>query len=180
MELRRVIGSDAIDFFLWWNDRETRRFSGVGGPVSLDKHLRWFGENIRNPHWYVGMIDGQYLDDVEGRHIYVNGRSIGAARVDADPIDHRAWISINLDPQERGKGYGTELIRLATDRYHTSNTQREYMFDTAEIGEMSRGTVRPVVFARIHRLNTPSLRAFAKAGYTSDSEDGVWLVYRKG
>ena len=183
MELRRVLGSDAVDFYLWWNDRTTRMFSGDGQRTSWEKHLRWFGENIQNPWWLVAMVDGQYIDDVEGRRVYVNGRSIGAARIDDDPIDHRAWISINLDPRERGKGYGTELIRLATDRYQGEQSaplRRAVVYPGVQIRAEDGPIAAPPVYARIHKLNAPSIRAFEKAGYVKDAEDGVWLIYRKG
>lgn len=146
--LRRPTGADAIDFFFWWNERESRRFSGGGAPVSWDAHLTWFGENVKNPYWFVGVaLDGPF-----------STRAVGACRVDTITTEH--WISIVLDPQARGLGYGTALIVETTARFQAS--------------------VRETVRARIHKYNAPSLRAFEKAGYVGESTvDGPWRYLRK-
>jgi len=104
LTLRRARGSDAVDFFRWWNDRETRRFSGSGGAVTWEQHLTWMCENLANPFWYVGEIDGH---------------PVGAVRIDRHD-DRRCWVSIVLAPDERGKGYGTRILQLLREHVELS------------------------------------------------------------
>lgn len=163
MSLRRVRDDDAVRFLRWWNDRETRRFSGAGGPVTWDAHLAWFFENFANPHWYVGEVARDEVTHVDNGTIVRSVlRPVGACRIELG-AEARNWISIVCDPLERGKGYGTELIRRGTATF-----QRDH------------GTLSPerFVYARIHALNEPSRRAFTKAGYTRVDTRGVWEIYR--
>lgn len=160
MRLRRVVDADALAFFRWWSDRESRRFSGGGAPVSWDAHLAWFAENIRNPYWLVGVVDP------DARNVDSSAISVGACRVELGD-DLKNWISIVLDPMQRGNGYGKTLIALATAEF-----QRQ------QIDSQSR------VWARIHRWNVASRRAFMAAGYATnataaDERNSVWLTYYK-
>ena len=172
MRLRRVDDGDAVRFLRWWNDRETRRFSGAGGPVTLDEHLRWFFANIENPNWYVGMVPppDRVTYSIDGPRLPEPWTPVGACRIKQieSDVQRRHWISIVCDPLERGKGYGTELIRLVTEAYQRDARGRE------------AGFVYPpgCVYARIHHLNAPSVRVFEQAGYAYTGEvTGVWRVY---
>ena len=88
-------------------------------------------------------------------------RPVGYLRMDTD-LDG-LWVSLVVDREVRGRGYGTEMLRLAQPAHQS----------------LGIGGTYPVLFARLHYLNTPSLRAFQKAGFVKDRTDGAWLVYRK-
>ena len=85
----------------------------------------------------------------------VDGRPVGAVRID-EATDGRLWVSINMATEARGHGYGTDMLRL---------------LPTGPFDEL---------YARIHRLNAPSLRAFAKAGYSKVRDEGVFEIWRLG
>jgi RimJ/RimL family protein N-acetyltransferase len=63
-------------------------------------------------------------------------------------------ISVVVDSEKRGRGYGTELIKNGTDRY----------IQTTEV---------PRVDAYIKKDNEASVRAFEKAGYQFRKETTV-------
>jgi RimJ/RimL family protein N-acetyltransferase len=74
------------------------------------------------------------------------GMDIGVCRFDADPHSASAEVSINLNPAARGKGLAQPLLEAAI---------------TAYCGD------RPVVLtATIKTRNAPSLRLFARCGFT--------------
>ena len=157
VSLRRVRYDDCVAFYCWWTDRESRRFGSSVGRLRWQNHLRWFAENIKNPLWFVGEIEDTYEHSFGIRRRSGDYRAIGALRVDSDAVGGGKWISIVLAPEERGKGYGTEMLRrLLLDQEHR---------------------VLPL-HARIHRFNLPSQRAFEKAGFCRcRRDDGVWQYW---
>lgn len=146
--LRRVVDEDCTMFYRWWRDPEVQRF--VGNPRSRldwETHVAWFIETITSEWWFVGCRSA--ARPLESRRV-----PVGAVRVDR--VGDCDWISIVLDPRERGRGYGTEMIEAVSAMYPRT------------------------LYARIHRLNAPSLRAFEKAGYVPDHEQGAhWMVRRR-
>lgn len=114
--------------------------------------VRWNGGR---PHDVSLQEHADWLIEHMGPYHFVGevgGRVIGSLRLDRQ-ADGSWEVSIVLDPRLRGRGYGTAMLRQAP---------------------------RPpegAVIAKIHRLNLPSVRAFAKAGYRPLREDGPWLIY---
>ena len=145
IRLRHARGSDAVDFYRWRNDPDTQRFTGIPTmKLTWEQHLDWFCEGVVSPHWYVAEDS-------------LDAQPVGALRYDRAVAEPAWWVSIVLDPQQRGKGYGTELLRQP-------------------IADLERAAV----LARIHQLNAPSIRAFEKAGYVLDmADESVWRVYRR-
>jgi RimJ/RimL family protein N-acetyltransferase len=150
IRLRRAVDEDCVRFYRWWSDPEVQRF--VGNPRSRldwETHLAWFVENVENPLWFVGQRVP--LPSRDGHNLGLV--PVGAIRVDR--VGDRQWVSIVLDRSERGRGYGTSMLDA--------------------LGRHCSGTV----FARIHGLNTPSIRAFEKAKYVPAYTEGAWVIRRK-
>lgn len=82
-----------------------------------------------------------------------NGQPVGIVRLDDG--DRGRWVSIIVAPNARGRGVGLEMLRALA---------------AVESGPF---------FARVHQLNTPSLRVFEKAGYGRVRGDGPWVCFRK-
>lgn len=158
LSLRPVDDADAIRLLRWWNDRETRRFSGDGAPVTLDDHLAWFFRNIPHDHWHVALAARGTLDPVP----------VGAVRFDqgASELRDHWWISVVVAPEHRGLGFGSRLIAIGTEEFW----QR---------GVPGANVYMVPVYARVHSLNKPSLAAFAKAGYAPVREEGQHAVLRR-
>lgn len=137
--LRSVTDDDAFRLYRWRKDIDVVRWNG-GRPreLSWQEHVDWLCDHVNIAHHYIGLVDGV---------------PVGAVRL--EPLSAiRTWdVSIVIDPQARGKGYGPAML-LALPPVGT-------------------------VVARIHRLNLPSVRAFERAGYVSGGTDGAWLIYNK-
>jgi len=102
------------------------------------------------------------LADRSRCRIYVaerEGARVGQLRVDVSPEGHGV-VSVTVAPDARGSGVGTELIRNGTLR---------------AASDLALGRIDAIV----KHGNTPSLRAFAAAGYGGDASpaaDGLVML----
>jgi RimJ/RimL family protein N-acetyltransferase len=132
IELRKVQKEDCRDLYQWRDSPEARKFSLNTGKITYEKHIQWFDSSLNNP----------------ARTIYIalcNMNKIGQIRF--DEMDDTARVSIIVKDDERGKGYGKEIIQDGTRKY---------------LSEKKR--IRKVI-AEIKPENVASRRAFEKAGY---------------
>ena len=128
-ELCPVRLGDAPLLFAWRNDVGTRANSFNPEPVGLSEHLHWLYERLQLPG-YRGYI----LED-GGVPVAV----VWYTRAKG------CWeVSVTVAPGQRGRGYGTAILRLAD----------------AELGYPAERR-RALVFAD----NAASLVAFQNAGY---------------
>ncbi len=144
IELRRAGGEDCLDLYQWRNSPEVRKLSHNTCEITYEEHVKWFNSSLDNP----------------SRVIYIalsGGQKIGQIRFDEE-MDKTAIISITVKPEERGKGYGTEIIRKGTSRYLLDKGNRR-------------------IIAEIKAENAASIRAFEKAGYTMLKNEEGTLKY---
>lgn len=130
--VRQATREDCKSAWKWSNDPEVRKSSFSSEPISWRKHQAWFVLKLKNPkclYWIV-MLD--------------NDVSIGQLRFNLR--NQEASMSLSLGKIYRGKGYGTELIRMATQK----------IFDRYSIDR---------IHAYIKPDNISSIRAFKKAGF---------------
>lgn len=152
--LDAVRPDDTAMMFEWINDPDTVRFNAPYRPVSWESHLAWMraleqrGDAVI---FAVRTLDPQRL--------------VGTLQlVDIHPIHRSAELRIRLgDPSARGKGYGTEAVRLALS--HAWN----------DLGLHRIG-------AHVFAGNDAALRAYRKAGFRSEGRlrqaafiGGRWL-----
>jgi len=116
----------------WSNDPEVRRISFSPDPIPWGKHVQWFQSKL-NDHRCVFFIP-------------VDQDDIPIGQVRFDTVDHECNISVSLDKRFRGKGYGTEAIRLATRK----------IFVSSDITRIN---------AYVKEENEASAHAFLKAGF---------------
>lgn len=136
MDLRPATVDDARLLWEWRNGPSIRAMSGNTDPIPWEEHQAWL----------VATLDAglpAYVAEVEGL-------PIGTIR-----LNSRNEVSVTVAPDERGCGYGTEMIRL--------------------LGELHDG---PLV-ALIKPENEVSRRAFIACGYTLVSTAGEFDAYRK-
>lgn len=154
IKLRKAEKEDCKDVWRWRNAPEVRKWSFSQEEIPYDAHKKWFLNRINDQQTEL------YIAESEKRE------KIGQARFDKDKGDTHK-ISVNLNPEFLGKGYGSLLIREAT---------LVYLFTHAPVSE---------VWAEIMDNNIVSQKAFAKAGYIpqvkgpSESRGRVWYVYRR-
>jgi UDP-2,4-diacetamido-2,4,6-trideoxy-beta-L-altropyranose hydrolase len=136
LRLRPIQKSDCELVWMWSNDPSVRSVSFSSKYIPWEEHVQWFDLKLVNPKCvFLIAVD-------EGEH------PIGFVRFDIEGDSKEAIISVNIDQRYRGKGYGRELIRTASQRllvFHDIDT----------------------IHAYIKQENIPSVKAFLRAGYNN-------------
>lgn len=137
----------------WINDPETVRYNAAFAPVHEPAHKAWFERVSTDSARIVFAI--RTLDA---------GKLVGVVQlVDLHPVHRSAELIIRIGEEaERGRGYGSEAVRLATDfAFRDRNLQR--------------------IFLRVFADNERAVKAYAKAGLEIEGRlrraafiDGSW------
>lgn len=148
--LRPARLEDCRSLWEWRNDPETRGASFHTETIFFEDHRTWFESRMGSPDPRILIV------------LTPEGKEIGYVRFQLNDSD--AEVSVALDPEERGKGYGPAAVRAASDQL------------------LAQGGVKRVV-ALIKQSNSPSRAAFERAGFkvSGDRKVGtekVWeMVY---
>jgi UDP-2,4-diacetamido-2,4,6-trideoxy-beta-L-altropyranose hydrolase len=149
LQIRNVREDDCKQFWEWANDPDVRAVSFSSEPISWEQHIEWFRSKLNNPACVL--------------HIGTNGGEIPVGQIRYDSDGDQAIVSVSLDRQFRGKGYGSRLIWLSAQE----------ILDTTAINTLH---------AYVKQANETSVRAFEKAGYqnlgttTVDGHEALDLV----
>jgi RimJ/RimL family protein N-acetyltransferase len=138
--LRPATMDDAARLFSWRVDDETVRNSTGPAPASFDAHRKWLEQTLQNPRvaLYVGYDPNNQV-------------AVGTIRLDR-LNDGESEVSITVDPELRGRGYGRQLIEQAAK---------------------AAGPVR--LIAHVKESNPASLRTFTALGFRGGQRDGDLL-----
>ena len=143
IEIREIQDDDINDLFNWRNHPEVRKNFFNTNPISWDEHEKWFKAKIKDSYTSI--------------YIACSGKDkVGSIRFEdkSDVIK----VSVMLNPDFLGKGFGSEVIRLGTERF---------------IKE--KNPDKPI-HAEIKKDNIASLKAFQRAGF---EESYSVFVYSK-
>ncbi|MCB9807980.1 UDP-2,4-diacetamido-2,4,6-trideoxy-beta-L-altropyranose hydrolase [Candidatus Peribacteria bacterium] len=135
IRLRRVHEEDMQMLFKWANDPVIRSSAFSTNQITWEDHAAWFAKKLHDPKCTILIAF-----DTEDT-------PIGQIRFD-EVAEHTADIDVHLAPDQRGKGYGPELIREGVQTLHRSGT---HTFN-----------------AYIKEENAASMQAFTKAGFTDN------------
>lgn len=133
ISLRPVTADDCELLLDWVNDPEVRRVSFSSAPIGGDEHRAWFERKLVDRSCIIYVV------------IDPKAEPVGQIRFDLQG-ESEAVISLSIAAPRRGRGLGTEAIRLGT-------------------AEATRSARLSAVHAYIKPENAGSLRAFAAAGY---------------
>ena len=138
MKLRKATFNDWKVLLDWRNDPISRINSFDQDPIDVKTHKDWLTKSltIRSRKIYI-------LEDS------ING-AIGTIRCDTNS-DNTNTLSWNINPKERGKGYGTLILK---------------MFLEGATGEF---------LAQIKDSNTASIKLANKNGFTKHSHQTYYL-----
>jgi RimJ/RimL family protein N-acetyltransferase len=132
-QFRKAIRSDSTLYFIWANDPLVRSQSYNSENISIEEHNKWFNDKLSDETCYLYIFQNS-LD-----------ANIGQVRIQKTKPSH-AVIGLSIDSAFRGKGFGTQLLQLASEEFFSLNS------DT-------------VIHAYIKLENTSSKRIFEKAGF---------------
>ena len=141
--------ADALDVLAWRNDAVTQKMSGSTGFINEVDHFEWFEKTIENPKKLMLIASDEHTNV-----------KIGMVRFDLNHELTSSEISINIDPDYRGEGYGHQfLIRAA-----------EYVSAVCP-------TCR-VINAVVRVQNMASIRAFSSVGYREVARKSGLIHFR--
>ncbi len=134
--LRAVRADDAPLLLRWRNDPEVRAICFQNDVISLEAHRRWLDERIRSDATQIRIIEDPA------------GIPVGQIRLEFEPTENEAVISVNLVPSLRGRGMGTAFIERVSR-------------------EATAARPGLKIIAQIKNTNLASQSSFRKAGYRS-------------
>ena len=149
VRLAPLTAEDGPSLFRWINDRELVHLSAAFHPVHAEHHAAWMREAINRTDAAIFAIRVKRGD-----------RLIGVCQLHSISAVHRnAELQIRIgDGRARGRGYGTEAVRLLVDfGFRDLNLHR--------------------VWLRFFRGNTRALRTYAAAGFVKEGvmKDGAFV-----
>ena len=98
--------NDLEKLWQWINDREQVLFNAPYRPVSDEQHIKWFETIQKSSDLHCFIVK-----------LKENAAPIGSCQlVNIHPIHRTAEVQIRIgEVSQRGKGYGTEALRLLMD-----------------------------------------------------------------
>ncbi|CAB1370577.1 protein of unknown function [Denitratisoma oestradiolicum] len=90
-----------------------------------------------------------------------DGRKIGICRFDYLPAETTAEVFLTLNPEMRGMGLSSELLRMSIDTL------------SEPLGPDTR------LWAKIRKQNVPSVRCFLAAGFQQCSHKEDWVFFTR-
>lgn len=139
---RKATSSDMLLYFKWANDPITRVQSFHPEPIQIEDHRKWFKQKIADPKVIMYIL--QYKN-----------RPVGQIRFGINGV---ALLSYSIDPGERGKSFGTYMVKKA-------------------IQELATDLQRPInVIGYVKKDNLASNRALSNLGFepiTSDRDTSI-------
>jgi len=136
LSIRPAMADDAELLWHWANDASVRERSFNPELIAWESHLDWFSQRLISP-------------DTRFYLLLKNGEPIGQIRYDRDISKTAAEISFSIEHGHRGKGLGTEILRLT----------REHALHDLNCGSIT---------ALVIEGNEASHKAFVRAGFTND------------
>lgn len=130
--LSRASEDDSIDIWTWRNDPVVRRNFFITSSVSRKEHAQWYKKRLRDPYTAIYIARSR-------------GEKVGVIRFEKK--QKVITVSVNVAPHLIGKGFGSQIIKLGTERYYAETKEKI------------------PVSAKIKLDNKASQRAFQKSGY---------------
>lgn len=141
LRIRALEDDDINDLFKWRNHPEVRKKSFNTLILSWNEHERWFKVKKEDPNTKI------YL-------ACRNEQKIGSIRF--EDRGEAIKVSVMLNPDFLGKGLGSEVIKLGTERFiEEENSDKP-------------------IHAEIKKDNIASFKAFQKAGYRESHVVYIW------
>jgi UDP-2,4-diacetamido-2,4,6-trideoxy-beta-L-altropyranose hydrolase len=97
LTLRRAASGDVMTYYGWANDPVVRANSINSSPISLQAHVRWFEDRIKDPDCFLFVLEASRLP-------------LGQIRFDR--TSEGLTINYSLDSVVRGRGWAKKLLEL--------------------------------------------------------------------
>lgn len=141
LRIRNLEADDINDLFSWRNHPDVRKNSFNTNPILWEEHEKWFKKKLAE-------------SDTAIYTVCCRDKKIGSIRF--EDKGEAVKVNIMLNPDFLGKGFGSKIIRLGTEKFI-----KERQPDKS-------------IHAEIKKDNVASIRAFQKAGY---KESHLTFIY---
>ena len=101
IKFREAVENDCELLLKWRNEEETRKFSFNEDLIPLEEHKNWFFTALINPNTKI--------------YILLNEKDVPIGQIRLNIDNKEAEINISIDREERGRGYGTEALKLISE-----------------------------------------------------------------
>jgi RimJ/RimL family protein N-acetyltransferase len=132
IKFREANLDDISTYFIWVNDPLVRSISFITNNVTLREHKKWFKSKIKDENCLMLLFT-------------VSNNPIGQVRFKKENGNH-AVINISVSNEFRGKGYGSEILKMATTHFFNINPE-------------------VIINAYIKTSNISSVKSFEKASF---------------
>lgn len=142
--IRKARTDDSRDLFTWRNDEATRVASLNTSEILWGDHIKWYSSALQNPNIVLYISEDTML----------GATSLGMCRFNISEKGDEAEVSINLNPEYRGRGLAQPTLHHALERFAKEFTNIE------------------LLTATIRTVNAASLKIFQAEKFIPVSEDG--------
>ncbi len=143
--IRKCRAEDSLDLLSWRNDQSSRLMSINSNLVKLDEHQKWFASKLADED--CTLFIGQ-----------VGCSKIGMVRFDVGEDKLTAEVSINLNPEYRGRKMAKPLLRGCVEEF--------------------RLLCDCVIFATVRPENVASNKVFRSVGFVEVSSNNDTVRYQ--
>jgi RimJ/RimL family protein N-acetyltransferase len=134
LTLRQAVESDSESLLEWRNDATTKAFSLISDEVTREQHDAWLNKTLRDPDCLL--LIGEVLGD-----------PVGMVRINILNNSGLGQVSINLNPESRGRGISRQLLKESLE------------FGAQALDDISQ------YLAEIHVDNAASKKIFESVGF---------------
>jgi len=152
LKLRPAEKNDCKTLWEWANEADARAASFSSEEILWVNHKRWFEQKLKDKNCFI------YIAESEAGEL--------VAQVRFELASKEALISVSVDRDQRGKGYGVDAITLGTQK----------VLEESDV-ELIKAYIKP--------SNPASQRAFERAGYCFQgrecikSQDAMLLTFQR-
>jgi RimJ/RimL family protein N-acetyltransferase len=149
LDQRAALPGDKDVLFGWRNDPLVRRFTTKTHDITEAEHADWFFARLKK-----AKTDPIFL-------FSDSDKLIGMSRLDFIPESFGKFeISILVDPEKHGRGYGSRILGLTCLSFQKSNPLS-------------------IIIAKIHENNLVSQHIFKKEGFQITNKSGDFLTLER-
>lgn len=138
IKIRSVQAKDVDLLYNWSNDELVRAQSFSSEEIPYESHCKWFEQKLKDTKAILLIIE-------------VEGVSAGIVRFDEK--EDQVIIGVSIDGQFRGKGLGSEFIKVGVAEFFKSSAL--------------------TILASIKKENVASVKSFQKAGFSFLKEEEI-------
>ncbi|MBN2881028.1 GNAT family N-acetyltransferase [Candidatus Woesearchaeota archaeon] len=141
--IRFATQDDCEILYSWRIDPDVRKVSKDSSEFTYDSHKAWFTKALMNANIKIFIVE---LDNIPAGQVRFNIQNDSAV------------ISVSLSKDYRGKGLGSKVIQLASNKF------------------CSEFNINKII-AYIRQDNISSRKSFEKAGYTLLNDKDIFCEY---